>query len=55
MFVDRDHIGGLAAVDQLAYGLEDQLVLMAVEIAVRQQIANAVPRIVVQPQAAQHA
>ncbi|MCY1217862.1 hypothetical protein D9M72_297920 [compost metagenome] len=51
---DRDHVGRLAGIDQPADGRVDQLVLMAVEVAVDQQVAHAVPGAVVQQQAPQH-
>jgi hypothetical protein len=51
-----DHVGRLAGVDQRApMALKDQPVLVAVEVAVGQQVGGAVPGAVVEQQAAQHA
>ena len=55
LFIHRDHVGGLGFVDQLAAGGVDQAVLVAVEIAVDQQVADAVPGVVAQQQTSQHA
>ena len=52
---DGDHVGRLAGVDQRADGGVDQPVLVAVEVAVGQQVAGAVPGAVVEQQAAEHA
>ena len=52
---DRDHVGRLAVVDQLADGGIDLLVLVAVEIALGQQVPHPVPGVVVQQQTTQHA
>jgi hypothetical protein len=46
---------GLDGVDQRADGREDQPVLVAVEVAVGQQVGRPVPGQVVEQQAAQHA
>ena len=54
MLINRDHVGRLAGVDQLADGFVDQLVLVSVEVAVAKQITNALPGIVVQQQTAEH-
>jgi hypothetical protein len=51
----RDHVGRLGGVDERADGGVDQLVLVAVEVAVGQQVGGPVPGQVVQQQAAQHA
>ena len=50
-----DHVGRARTIDQLADGLEHQLVLVAVEITRHQQVGDTVPGIVVQQQATQHA
>jgi len=55
VLVHGDHVGRLAGIDQRTDGREDQLVLMAVEVALAQQVPHAIPGIVVQQQAAEHA
>jgi hypothetical protein len=50
-----DDVGRLAGVDQGADGRVNELVLMAVKVAVHQQITHPVPGAVVQQQAPQHA
>ena len=50
-----DDVGRLGGVDQLGNGLEHQLVLMTVEVAGDEQVGHAIPGVVVQQQAAQHA
>jgi hypothetical protein len=51
----RDHVSGLAAVDQGGDGRIRQAVLVAVEIRIRDQVGHAVPGTVVQQEAAEHA
>jgi len=55
LFVHRDHVGRLGGVDQATHGRVDQPVLIAVEVAVSEQIPNPVPGVVVQQEPAQHA
>ena len=55
MFKHRNHVGRFAAVDQSPDGGVNQTVFVAIEVTVQQYIAHAVPRTVVQEQAAQHA
>ncbi len=55
LLVHGDHVGGLAGVDQLGNGRKNQLVLVAVKVVLDQQIAYAVPGVVVQQQATEHA
>ena len=50
-----DHVGRLGRVDQRADRCVDQPMLVAVEVAVGQQVAGAVPRAVVEQQTAEHA
>ncbi|OIQ63764.1 hypothetical protein GALL_546940 [mine drainage metagenome] len=55
MFEHGDHVRRLAGVDQRGDRRIDQFVFIAVEVAVDQQIAGAVPGAVVEQQASQHA
>jgi hypothetical protein len=50
VLVDRDHVSRLGGVDQGTDGGVDQLVFVAVEVAVGEQVAHAVPGAVVQQQ-----
>jgi hypothetical protein len=52
---DGDHIGRLALRHQRADGGVDQPVFVAIEVAVGEQVAGAVPGQVVEQQAAEHA
>ena len=55
MLEDSDDVGRTAAIDQGAHGRIHQSVLVAVKVAVVQQVTHPVPGTVVQQQAAQHA
>jgi hypothetical protein len=53
-FVHRDHIGRTRGRDQLADMLEDDSVVVTVEVALREEVGDAVPCRIVEQQAAQH-
>jgi len=55
VFINGDDVGRLACVDQARDASVDQPVLVAVKVAVEQQIAHAIPGMVVEQQAAEHA
>jgi hypothetical protein len=50
-FVDGDHVGRLAGIDQADHLLEDDPVVVAVEIFRVHEVGNAVPRRIVAQQA----
>ena len=52
---DGDHVGRLGRVDQYRHGREYQSVLEAIEVRLGQQVADPIPRAVVEQQAAEHA
>ncbi|MPM63517.1 hypothetical protein SDC9_110397 [bioreactor metagenome] len=54
LLMHRDHVRRLAGIHQRRNGSEDQLVLVAVEIALLEQIPHPIPGHVVQQQPAQH-
>src|SRR5205807_447742 len=55
LLIDGDDVRRLGGVDQAADRRVDQAVLVAVEVAVGEEVADAVPGTVVQQEAAQHA
>ena len=55
VLVDSDHVRRLARIDERADRRIDQLVLIAIEVVINQQIAHPVPGVVVEQQTSEHA